>query len=244
MTMIKKFSVLIFVCFVCFLKAQVLDEYPEKQDFYEGGIVNFYKEAHNYLVSNQIKECDSKEIYQPRILITKDAIVKIIKDSDTLNISQNKCAYDVSMKIIRNLKNWKSAETKGMKMGAITEFVVYPKDLMSNYKENYNSYDLMISAQYPNGNQALKNDFHDNFMSLFADYHINGDINLEFYVDKEGKITHPRIYPEIRDQRFNIDFLRTLSRLKKIWKPALYSNLPIKQKIVYPMNFSTSFTEK
>jgi hypothetical protein len=31
--------------------AQVLDEYPKNQEFYEGGMVNFYKEAHDYLQS-------------------------------------------------------------------------------------------------------------------------------------------------------------------------------------------------
>jgi|GEM_PF-5529140 len=46
----------------------------------------------------------------------------------------------------------------------------------------------MISAQYPNGNKALKKDFHDNFMALFSDYHINGDINLEFYIDKKDAL--------------------------------------------------------
>jgi|GEM_PF-4802783 len=46
------------------------------------------------------------------------------------------------MAIIKNLKNWKSAETKGIKMGAITEFVLYPKDIMSSYKEQYNAYNL------------------------------------------------------------------------------------------------------
>jgi len=71
--MIKKFTILLFFSLVSVLKAQVLDEYPKNKDFYEGGIINFYKEAHEYLVNNQFKECDSKEIYQPRILVTKDS---------------------------------------------------------------------------------------------------------------------------------------------------------------------------
>jgi hypothetical protein len=242
--MIKKFTFAFCCVFISFFKAQVLDEYPENQDFYEGGIVNFYKEAHDYLINNNLKECGSNEIYQPRILITKDAVVKIIKDYDTLNIKQNKCAYDLSMGIIKNLKNWKPAEAKGMKLGAITDLVFYPKDLMSNYKEKYVAYNFMTSTQYPGGIKAFKKDFHDGFMMLFFDYHITGDINLEFYVDKDGYIVNPRIYPQINDKDFNIDFLRTLARLKKIWKPALYSNIPIKQRISYPMKFSMEFYER
>ncbi|GAB0156627.1 hypothetical protein CHRYSEOSP005_18940 [Chryseobacterium sp. Alg-005] len=227
-----------------FCNAQVLDEYPKKQDFYEGGLTNFYKEAHDYLLNNNFKECDAREIYQPRILVTKDAVVKVVKDNDTAYIAKNKCAYDLSIEIIKNLKHWKSAEVKGGKIGAITEFIFYPKDIMSNYKDKYNANNFVISAQYPKGDKAFHRDFHDEFMALFADYHINGTINLEFYIDKEGHITNSRIYPQISDKKFNIDFLRTLSRLKETWKPALYLNIPIKERFVYPMNFSTNFRER
>lgn len=242
--MIKNIFIALCLILLSFYNAQVLDEYPKKQDFYEGGLVNFYKEAHDYLLNNNFKECDTKEIYQPRILVTKDGIVKVVKDNDTAYIAKNKCAFDLSMGIIKNLKHWKPADVKGEKMGAITEFIFYPRDVMSNYKEKYNANDFVISAQYPKGYEAFHKDFHDEFMSLFADYHINGSINLEFYIDKDGHIINPRIYPEISDKKFNIDFLRTLSRLKKTWKPALYSNIPIKERIVYPMNFSTKFRER
>ncbi|MFL9834204.1 energy transducer TonB [Chryseobacterium terrae] len=230
--------------FISQFRSQILDEYPKNQDFYEGGLVGFYKEAHDFLVKSNAKECDKNEIYQPRIIITKEKVVKIIQDSDPENISKNKCAYDLSMELLKNLEKWKSAEVKGLQFGAITEFIIYPKDLLSNYREGYIAENLVTFTQYPGGSKAFKKDFHDEFMSLFTDYHINGIINLEFYVDKEGRIANPRIFPEIRNQKFNKDFLRTLSRLKKIWKPSLYSNIPIKQKIVYPMNFSTTFYEK
>ncbi|MDN3690812.1 hypothetical protein QWZ06_00255 [Chryseobacterium tructae] len=240
-----KNSITLLSFFIVFLgKAQALDEYPKKQDFYEGGIVNFYKEAHEYLANNQMKECGSHEIYQPRILVTKDTEVKLVKDYDTLNIAKNKCAYDLSIGIIKNLKHWKAAEVKGSKFGAITEFIIYPQDLMSNYKIGYNAYDFIRPAQYSAGTKEFKKDFHDNFMSLFQDYHINGDLNLEFYIDREGHIVNPRIYPVIRDQSFNVNFMRALSRMKKEWKPALYANIPVKQRIVLPMDFSVTFTER
>ncbi|MEA1849469.1 hypothetical protein U9K52_11150 [Chryseobacterium sp. MHB01] len=242
--MIKKTFISLTMVFFSFLKSQILDEYPEKQDFYEGGLISFYKESHDYLVKNNVKECNAEEIYQPRFIVTKEGTIKLIKDSDTANISKNKCAYDISLMLLKNLKNWKAAQVKGGKFGALTEFIFYPKDVMSNYKEGYNALKFKIAAQYPGGYEKLKKDFHDEFMSLFMDYHINGDINLEFYVDKEGHITNPRIYPQINDRNFNVSFLLTLSRLKKVWKPALYSNIPIKEKIIYPFNFSTTFRER
>lgn len=222
----------------------VLEAYPTNQYFYEGGTVGFYKEVHEYLLNNKLKECSEKEIYQPRIIVMKDGGIKLIKDRDTTNVSKNKCAYDLSMEILKNLKHWKAAEVKGNKIGAITEFVIYPKDLMSNYKAGYDANAFILPAQYPDGLKKFKTDFHDNFMVLFMDYSINGKIDLEFYINEEGYIVNPRIYPEVDNRNFNISFMRTLSRLKKTWKPALYSNIPIKQKIVFPMEFSVNFIER
>ncbi|MCT2408372.1 hypothetical protein NZD88_12545 [Chryseobacterium antibioticum] len=234
----------IFSSQIIYAQMTVLEDYPKDQYFYEGGAVDFYKEMHEYLINNKLKECGEKEIYQPRIIITKEAGVKLVKDNDTANIAKNKCAYNLSKEVIKNLKHWNPAEVKGNKMGAVTEFVFYPKDLMSNYKQGYNADAFIQSAQYPDGLKKFKSDFHDNFMSLFADYHINGEINLEIYVSGEGHITNPRIYPEVDNKNFNISFLRTLSRLKKTWKPAFYSNIPIKQKLVFPMKFSVEFGER
>ncbi|UKB83784.1 energy transducer TonB [Chryseobacterium sp. MEBOG06] len=224
-------------------KAQVLDEYPRNQDFYEGGLVNFYKEAHEYIVNNKLKECDENEIYQPRILVTKEAGVKLVKDFDTINIAKNKCAYNLSREVIKNLIHWKAAEVKGGKIGAVAEFIIYPKDLMSNYRSGYNANAFVRPAEYAGGKKEFNKDFHDNFMVLFEDYHINGKINLEFYINKEGHIVNPRFYPEVNNRSFNMDFLRTLARMKKVWKPALYASLPIKQRIAIPIDFSITFRE-
>lgn len=135
MIMIKKLLIILAVIIFPFFQSQILDEYPETQDFYEGGLTNFYKESHDYLVKNNVKECNAEEIYQPRFIVTKEGTVKLIKDSDTANISKNKCAYDISLMLLKNLKNWKAAQVKGGKFGALTEFIFYPKDVMSNYKE-------------------------------------------------------------------------------------------------------------
>lgn len=242
--MAKKFYLLVFLFFISQFRSQILDEYPKNQDFYEGGLASFYKDAHDFLVKSNAKECDENEIYQPRIIITKNKTVKLIQDNDTENIIKNKCAYDLSIELIKNLKNWKPAVVKGMTLGAITEFIIYPKDLLSNYKASYNSEQFVVEARYPKGYEAFKKEFDANFKTLFVDYHINGEINLEFYISKDGNIVNARIYPSIDNLDFNKDFMRTLGRLKKTWKPALYSNIPIKQRIAFPIRFSVNFTER
>lgn len=236
----KKICLLLLV-FPCLIFSQVLDEYPKGQSFYNDGIKNFYREAHEFLIKSNAKECDEKEIYVPRILVTAEGKVKVVQDSDTLNISKNKCAYDLSLSILKGLKNWKPVEVKGGKFGAIIDFIFYPKDLMSNYKTNYNAYDFVSKAEYSEGMKKFDELFHNNFMSLFQDYHINGNINIEFYINESGEITNARVYPAIDNKVFNVDFFRTLKRIKKKWNPALYKNIPIKQRIAFPIRFSINF---
>lgn len=239
----KKFYLLLLLIPGLFY-SQVLDEYPKNQTFYKDGIINFYKEAHEFLIKTNAKECDEKEIYVPRILVTAEGKVKVVQDNDTLNISKNKCAFDLSMQVLKGLKNWKPAEVKAGKFAAITDFIFYPKDLMSNYKENYNANNNVKNAVYSGGKEKFDKDFHDNFMALFQDYHINGNINIEFYINETGEIINARIYPAIDNKDFNKDFFRTLKRLKKKWNPGLYSNLPIKQRIAFPVRFLINFNKR
>lgn len=239
-----KKNLCLLLLFPVFAFSQILDEYPKGQAFYKDGISNFYKEAHDFLIKENAKECDAAEIYVPRILVTSQGQVKSVKDSDTLNISKNKCAYNLSMAVLKGLKNWNPAEVKGGKLGAITDFVFYPKDLMSDYKENYNAYSSVTKAEYSDGMEKFHEAFHDHFMSLFFDYHINGNINIEFYVNESGEMINARIYPAIDNKDFNKDFFRTLKRMKKKWKPALYSGIPIKQRIAFPIIFSVKFNER
>ena len=105
MMRVKKFLNLCTIMIFSFCNAQILDEYPRNQDFYEGGLVNFYKEAHDYLAVNNFKKCSDQEIYQPRFIVTKDASVKLVKDSDTANIAKNRCAHDITLELLKNLKN-------------------------------------------------------------------------------------------------------------------------------------------
>lgn len=238
---IKKNIILLCLGFTIVSKAQILDEYPKKQTFYKGGIENFYKEVHQFLIENKVQECGENEIYVPRILVTQNGDVKQIQDADSENIAKNKCAYDLSLLVLKNLKNWNPAKVDGNDFGAIADFIFYPKDLISNYKENYNPLKFVSDAQYPGEKNAFDRLFHDNVMQLFVDYNINGTINLEFFINEKGEISNARIYPDVNNKDFKNDFFRALKRMKKLWQPALYSNMPIRQRISYPLNFSTNF---
>lgn len=48
--------------FISQFNVQILDQYPRGQRFYEGAILQFYKESIEFLVKNKIEECNFKEI--------------------------------------------------------------------------------------------------------------------------------------------------------------------------------------
>lgn len=44
--------------FISQFNVQILDQYPRGQRFYEGAILQFYKESIEFLVKNKVEECD------------------------------------------------------------------------------------------------------------------------------------------------------------------------------------------
>ena len=237
----------LFFCFIsAFCNAQILDQFPKGQDFYEGGITKFYQDFHQIILDKNVQPCENKkELYLVKLLLTKDAKIKFIKDFDSVNISKNKCAYDLSLNVLKSLKtNWKPAIVKNQKFDSVLEFFVLPNDLFQNYKENYDPNQFYIPATYIGGKKKYDRDFHDNFMVLFTDYHINGKFYLDFYVDVDGEIVSPSLQPDVRNPTFTNEVFRTLKRLNKKWNPAVFNGIPVKSKISVPIGFSTGFTER
>lgn len=236
---------LFFLFLVSMGNAQVLNQYPENQNFYKGGLEKFYNDIHNVILEKKLAPCQNEnEIYYARILITKENQVKFIKDDDSVSISKNKCAYDLTLNVLKELKGFTAPEVKGYKIAAITEFILFPKDLFERYQEDYNPNKYLVEPVYTKGKERFKEDFHSNFMSLFSNYHINGDVTLDFMINEEGKIVNPNVSPRLESQTFAKEFLRALSRMDKKWKPALYRGIPVKYMISIPMEFSTNFYEK
>ncbi|MGA9213366.1 energy transducer TonB [Kaistella sp.] len=238
---------LLLFCFIStFCNAQILDQFPKDQDFYEGGITKFYRDFHQIILDKNIKPCENKkELYSVKLLLTKDAQIKFVKDFDSFNISKNKCAYDLSLTVLKSLKtNWKPAVVKNQYFDSVVEFFIFPNDLFENYKESYHPNQFYIPATYIGGKKKFDKDFHDNFMSLFTDYHINGKFFLDFYIDVDGEIVNPSLQPDIRNPTFTHEVFRTLKRLNKKWNPAVFNGVSVKSKISVPIGFSVDFYER
>ena len=225
---------------------EILNEYPERQSFYKGGETQFYKEAHEFLKKTDSKQCPKDEIYVLRILVTKDDKVKIVNDGDDVAIQKNKCAYDMALSLVKGLQNWTAPEAKGYKLAGLSEILVYPYDLTTNYQHNYHPYNYVTPPSFPEGKKKYDRYYNDTFKTIFEDLIVQGGFSLEYYVNEQGELVNPRTFPLVEDKNFNIQFLRVFTRLaKKKLYPALYNaRIPIKYRISHSVDFRVNYYER
>lgn len=226
--------------------AQILDAFPKKQEFYKGGLKELYKDIHSIAVDKKLSPCETKEIYHAKLLLTKEAKLKFITDFDSINIQKNKCAYDFTMEVLKELKSsdkWIPAKVKDQDYDAIVRLFFVPNHLLDTYTENYTPYNYYIPVTYKGGDKVMNKDIHDNFMAIFSDYHVNGKLYLEFVVDENGEIINPIISPSIDNESFKKDILRSINRTKGKWNSAVLDGVPVKSRMTIPLNFSIEFYE-
>lgn len=238
---------ILFLLFPFLFNAQILDKYPYKQDFYQGGISKLYSDIHQIILDKKIEKCaNPKEIYQLKLLLTKEGAIKLVKDFDTANIAANQCAYDLSKTLAINLKDkkWNPAVVKNQKFSSIVELIIFPADLFDKFRRGYKPYQFYTPAKFKDGEKKGEEEFHNTFQSLFIDYDLTGRFYLDFYIDKDGEIVSPSLQPAVTNLTFNKEVFRTLKRLNHKWIPATFQGVPIKSKISIPLGFSTTYYEK
>lgn len=116
---------------------QVVDQYQVNQEFYNGGITKSYSDIHQIILDKKISKCaNPKEIYQIKLLLTKEAEIKLVKDFDTANIAANQCAYDLAKPLAINLQNdqWKPAMVNSEKFAQIIDLILFHADLYDNFR--------------------------------------------------------------------------------------------------------------
>ena len=241
-----KLIYLFFLLGLTFYSAQILDSFPKKQDFYKGGLQELYKDIHSIATEKKLSPCKTKEIYQAKLLLTKDSKIKFITDFDSISIQKNKCAYDFTLEVLKDLKSndkWLSAKIKDKNFDAIVRLFFVPNHLLDDYKVNYTPFKYYIPVTYKGGVKVMNKDIKDNFMAIFSDYHVNGRLYLEFVVDENGEIINPIVTPMTDNVIFNKDIVRSINRTKGKWNPAVLDGVPVKSRMTVPLNFSIEFYE-
>ena len=92
-----------------------------------------------------------------------------------------------------------------------------------------------LNEVYKGGDKQLIQDVQDNFSVFSSDYQVNGKFIITFDLDKDGKIIHPNVLPEVNDD-FKYALIRSFKRVKNNFNP----NMP-KTKLAVLLDFSPNF---
>ena len=216
----------------------VFDAYPPSQEAYYGGLIGLYKDIHNVLIEEDFSICENKnEHYRVVVMVKPDSKVSFVKDFDTININNNKCAFDLSKKVLPHLKRWKPAEVNKEKVSALFTFEFFPDDLKQNYVENYkNPYANRTEAQFPGGLKKFREIFSSIFNLNIIKEVSETKIIIQFMVDEKGQISNIEVFGGNEEAKKEV--INTISRIKDKWTPATVRSVPIKSKYKFPITLS------
>ena len=195
---------------------QVLPNYPEGQEFYKGGYMKFYEDAHDFVKNNNIQPCENPdEVYLMKILVNPDGKVNYVQDPDVMGVKNNRCAFDFGKKILANLNDYVPAEVDGVKTPALTRIIFYPKELFadSNYIPLNSS---LIDAEFPGGISNYRKKFISCFNTNGFNYSQSFRFVINFEVDTQGDIQNIYIDTSFDNEDFvKIRFEEIVNKMKR-----------------------------
>ncbi|UZT96198.1 hypothetical protein ODZ84_13280 [Chryseobacterium fluminis] len=239
--MIKNTLLFFFSIFSCCLYAQnqIYDGYPKGQFYYKGGELALLKEIKKIIISQNIQVCTNKEEkYVIPVIINNDASINFIKFSDSINIANNKCAYEFGMKIIPHLKNWEPAIIKNEKIRAIAEIEFHPFFLY------YTNEDLrknkMTEPEYSKGLKKFRDEVTD-VLSRSLIKNENNSSMLVFSIDDNGDLTDVAIIDSKLNERDRKELAYRITKIGGKWKPATFNGVSFKKDLRISLRQEFSF---
>lgn len=223
-----------------FSQTDVLDRYPVTQFFYEKGELSFLKDLQDAAIDNGLQPCqDNNEHYSPKWIVFPDHTIKFIKDTDTINIEKNKCAYNFAKNVFKYLDKWQPVIVNQIAYPAIATYDINPSELFK-YKINADLKHDFQRPEYRGGNTAFAIGLQKLINPIFDRNHLilnNEVINLDFTISKTGMIEDVDL-PQSIPFRMKDEILEAVQGLKK-WKPATFNGVPIKQKVSVKLRFES-----
>ncbi len=105
--------------------------------------------------------------------------------------------------------------------------IVYGQNSFANYKE---------------GNQKLNEDLNNNIIPVLKEYNFNGQMQVQFSVNKEGEIENIKTIPTVDNDDFNIELRRSIKRVNKGFAVNVESTKD-SAVFVFPITFYSQFKE-
>ena len=200
--------------------------YPAGQEAYIGGKQELYKDLHKSLIEHHFEKCkDTLQNFKLAIIVKKDATISLIRNTDdSLKIEQNKCAYDLSKKVLPYLKNWKPSIYQNQKTAAIYEFDFIPKDLFENYQEGYIG--IMLDknqVHFPGGINEFRNSISKAFDSSGLDFKDKFNSEIKFSINNTGEMVNVNVISTPYNSYFEKHIISAMKKIKTKWVvPANY----------------------
>jgi hypothetical protein len=240
----KMKQIIIFLLFSNLFSAQVLDAYPEGQDFYKGGEEQFFKELNKVLIDSKLNPCENKkEVFFMKILVYPDSHISFVQELDTKALENNKCANDLVKKALAKLDNFTPAIYENKPTPAIASFYFYPDDLFGNYKENYSpneeEYHL---AEFPGGMKS----FRSLFISCFSDSNFSYNMDFKFVINFEvntiGEIQNIMLDKNFENKKFADRIVKcVIPKNNILFTPGTFKGTPVITKFRMPINIKNSY---
>lgn len=97
-------------------------------------------------------------------------------------------------------------------------------------------------ANYKGGNEKLNEDLNKNIIPVLKEYNFNGQMQVQFSVNKEGEIKNIKTIPAVDNDDFNIELRRSIKRVNKGF--AVNEDSTKNSAVfVFPVSFYSKFTE-
>lgn len=243
----KKYILTLFLLSLAFetiLAQKTYYDYPPGQMAYKGGNIQMFKEIQNFLVKNNLHECENKkEMYWVTLRIDQNSKPALIrKKKDIEKAEENKCAYDLVVKALGSLKNWQSAQIKGENVEAYFDFPFIPAHFFGNYKEGYDTNTMISKPTFPpDGIYSFREEVLKNLFAYidFESYQAKGKFIVFFTIDKDGSTKVMDVEPKVKNGEQLIEDIKfAFKKVKQKWEPAKINGEPVQTNIRIPINFT------
>lgn len=235
----KSKIILLFAFFfsTLYFSQDIYEKYPEGQTDYIGGNIQFYKDFRKVILEKNLQPCENKnENINFRIVIYPDHKIKYVKNEDS-NWEENKCAFDLSKEVAKNLTGWNPAIVDGNKVAAVTSFWIIPHELFQELPQGYDPVNDMEMATYEGGiNNFRKKVFQSIDLSRFT---FTGTFRLEvtFIVETDGKMSDVQLAQSTGLKAFDDMVIKSISQIRNKWTPGNIHGIPVRYRFRLPLAF-------
>lgn len=94
------------------------------------------------------------------------------------------------------------------------------------------------------GREKLISDLNENLISVLKEYNFNGNAEIVFDINKNGKIENFNIFPKAEDSSFEKEVYRAVLRTQKNWKTALNKDEVNSIRVSIPIEYYINAEDK